>query len=555
MHFRNSCLLFFLVFALVGPARADLESTINNALTFSAEQVEDLAGILRTNSRFPDYSNTSGTWQIKSRSSWCSGFTPGMFWNMWDLTGETKYRGWAEYWTEGVRSRATEADNDTGFQIYCSFGVGYQLTGETSTDYFELMETAADTFATQRFNPTIGSYRAWTNSSSDPVGDPNLTASTTNPNEMVFEVNIDMMMNMELPLYVGTNGGDTDYVDYAVSHADRSWEDLVRSDGSTIHVVGYKADGSVDYKRTHQGWQADSTWSRGQAWAVYGYAMVYRYTGLQRMLDRSELCFDYYMAATASQTDDFVPYSDFDAPIDSSNPRDTSAAAIVASAALDLYEMTGAQKYLDAAESILLSLGSPDYLAQGTAYQPILLKGSSKWGDPEEGTSFGDYYFIEAMLRHRALFPVVLPPDPEPGDMLLVNISTRGLVGEEAELLIAGFVVGGTTPATVLLRGVGPGLAQFGLADTVADPVIELFDPTVSADQPVAVNDDWGDAGDGAEIEAARLAVGAFALEEGSKDAVLLLVLDPGVYTLQVSGKEPGTSKPALVEIYQVPEE
>lgn len=539
---------------LAGPARADLDTTIGNALTFSAEQVEDLAGILRTNSRFVDYSNTSGTWQIKNKSSWCSGFSPGMFWYMWDLTGETKYRGWAQNWTEGVRARATEADNDTGFQIYCSFGLGYTLTGETNTDYFDVMETAAETFATQRFNPTIGSYRAWTNSSSNPVSDPDLTASTTNPNDMVFEVNIDMMMNMELPLFVGTNGGNADYVAYAVSHADRSWGDLVRVDGSTFHVVGYKADGTVDYKRTHQGWQTDSTWSRGQAWAVYGYAMVHRYTGLQRMLDRSELCFDYFMAATAAQTDDFIPFSDFDAPLNPSNPRDTSAAAIVASAALDLYEMTGTQKYLDAAESILLELGSPDFLAQGTAYQPILLKGSSKWGDPEEGTSFGDFYFIEAMRRHRALFPSVLPPDPEPSDALLINISTRGLVGDEAEILIAGFVVGGTEPMTVLLRGVGPGLGQFGLEDAVADPVIQLYDPEVSDDVPVALNDDWQDDGNGAAIEVAALKVGAFALEPGSKDAALLLVLDPGLYTLQVLGKEAGVSKTGLVEVYQVPE-
>ena len=553
MHFRSGFLSLFLVSSLAGPVRADLESSIDNGLTYSAIRVEALAGILRTNSRFMDYSNPAGTWEIKSRSTWCSGFAPGMFWYMYDLTGEAKYLGWARNWTEGVRKRAIEADNDTGFQIYCSFGLGYIMTGETDTDYFGVLETAAATFANQRFNPTIGSYRAWTNSSSDPVGNPKITAGTTNPYTMVFEVNIDMMMNMELPLFVGTNGGNTDYVTYAVSHADRSWEDFVRADGSTFHVVGYKADGSVDYKRTHQGWQTESTWSRGQAWGVYGYAMVYRYTGLQRMLDRSEILFDRFMADTAAQTDDFVPYSDFDAPLNSSNSRDTSAAAIVASAALDLYDMTGAQKYLDAAEGILLSLGSTDFLGQGTSYQPILRKGSSKWGDPEEGTSFGDFYYIEAMMRHRVLFPVVWPPDPDPGDMLLVNISTRGLVGEDDDILIGGFVVGGTTPSEVLMRGIGPGLAQFGLEDTVGDPVVRLFDPSVSADQPVAVNDDWEDDGNLAAIEAARVKVGAFPLEAGSKDAVLLLVLDPGVYTLQLSGKEAGASRAGLVEVYQVP--
>jgi hypothetical protein len=398
--------LLLLAFAVATPIFSDeLDTSIENGLQFAQAQADYMAAVLRLNSRFTEYSNTSGVWQIKSRSTWCSGFTPGLFWYLYNLTGEQKWLDRARSWTEGVRARATEADNDTGFQIYCSFGLGYILTGETDTDYLDVMKTAANTFATQRYNPTIGSYRAWTNTSSNPVASPSITASTTNPNDMVFEVNIDMMMNMELPLYVGMNGGNPDYVDYAVAHADRSWENLVRVDGSTFHVVGYKADGTVDYKRTHQGWKTDSTWSRGQAWAVYGYAMVYRYTGLQRMLQRSELLFDYFMAATAAQTDDFIPYSDFDAPLDASNSRDTSAAAIVASAALELYNMTEDEKYLDAARNILLSLGSPTYLAQGTDYQPILLKASSKWGDPEVGASFADYYYVEAMMRYRALFP------------------------------------------------------------------------------------------------------------------------------------------------------
>ena len=280
--------------------------------------------------------------------------------------------------------------------------------------------------------------------------------------------------------------------------------------------------------------------------------MVHRYTGLDRMLERSDKLFDAFMTMTAAQTDDFVPYSDFDAPLDSSNPRDTSAAAIVASAALDLFDMTGTQKYLDAARNILLSLGSPDYLAEGTAYQPILRKGSGKWGDPEVGTSFGDFYYIEAMLRHRALFPAFEPPLPS-GPADLSNISTRGLVGEGSSVMIAGFVIGGSSPSTTLLRGVGPGIASFGVGEVVGDPVILLFDGDGSA-APMAQNDDWGSSPNLEAIEEARISVGAFALEAGSTDAVLLMTLEPGRYTLKMQGKEPGTSKVGLVEVYQVPE-
>ncbi|MEZ5278732.1 MAG: glycoside hydrolase family 88 protein [Opitutaceae bacterium] len=549
---------FLLVSLLVvagfsGAARADIESSIDNGLAFSAVQIEKLAGILRTNNRFPEYSNPAGVWSIKSRSSWCSGFTPGMFWYLYDLTGEDKFLGWAETWTEGVRARSIEADNDTGFQIFCSFGLGYTLTGKTDVDYLEVMKTAANTFATQRYNPTIGCYRAWRNTSSDPVNSPSITANTTNPNDMVFEVNVDMMMNMELPLFVGTNGGNPDYVTYAVSHADRTWEDLVRPDYSTYHVVGYKADGSVDYKRTAQGWKTESTWSRGQAWSVYGYTMVYRYTGLERMLDRADKVFDKFMAMTAAQTNDFVPFSDFDAPLDGSNSRDTSAAAIVASAALELYDMTGSQKYLDAARNILLSLGGPDYLAQGTAYQPILRKGCGRWGDPEEGTSFGDFYYLEAMIRHRTLFPVIEPP-PAPSDAEFSNISTRGQVGTGANRLIAGFVVRGVpgaTTGTVLIRAIGPGLSSVGVSEGfLVDPTLEIFsaaDPLTAA----YINDNWGDNANAAEIQSVSATVGAFDLAEGSLDAVLMLSLPPGVYTAKVGGKDGGTGV-AIVEVYAV---
>ena len=144
-------------------ASANIETSIDTGLAFATEQLEELPTLLGNNTRFMDYSTTAGTWRTQSRSSWCSGFAPGMFWYMYELTGESKWQTWAENWTDGVRQRATEADNDTGFQIYCSFGNGYQFTDDNDTDYWSVLETAAETFATQRFNPTIGAYRAWTN--------------------------------------------------------------------------------------------------------------------------------------------------------------------------------------------------------------------------------------------------------------------------------------------------------------------------------------------------------------------------------------------------------
>jgi len=127
----------------------------------------------------------------------------------------------------------------------------------------------------------------------------------------------------------------------------------------------------------------------------------------------------------------------------------------------------------------------------------------------------------------------------------LVNVSARAQVGIGADILIAGFAVGGTTPQTLLIRAVGPTLGVFGVAGSLADPKLELF----SGSTLLQSNDNWGG---GALIASAAVSVGAFSLDGASKDAVLLVTLQPGSYTAQVSGVG-NTTGVALVEIYEVP--
>lgn len=133
------------------------------------------------------------------------------------------------------------------------------------------------------------------------------------------------------------------------------------------------------------------------------------------------------------------------------------------------------------------------------------------------------------------------------------NLSTRGFVGTGANLLIGGFVVTGNAPKTYLIRGAGPALSAFGLGGLLADPSISVFatDPT-GASYVVASNDNWGQAFNATQIPAAAQAVGAFNFPAGSKDSALLLTLNPGAYTVQVSGIG-STTGLALVEVYQVP--
>jgi hypothetical protein len=237
--------------------------------------------------------------------------------------------------------------------------------------------------------------------------------------------------------------------------------------------------------------------------------------------------------------------------VNSLNPKDSSAAAIVASAAVDLYRMTGVKKYRDAAEALLLALGGTDYLAQGTSYQPVLRRGSQRWGTAEVGTIFGDYYFLEGMLRYVDV--IGLSPLPDTGAGSLANISTRGEVGTGDSILIAGFVIEASSKH-VLLRGIGPGLAAHGVTSPVADPVLRLYNQA-SPDTPMAENDDWGTQPDAAAIAKATIRAGAFELDAGSADAAMLLWLQPGVYTLHLSAKDPGSAQIGLVEVYNVPPE
>ncbi|MEI6896037.1 MAG: glycoside hydrolase family 88 protein, partial [Psychromonas sp.] len=364
------------------------EKQYKNVLDLIESKSEYLASdVLKKNQEhFTDYTDVNGQWNIKNNRTWCSGFVPGIFWYLNAITGDDSWKERALFWTEGVRARAYKTDNDTGFQIFDSFGLGYTIGGQKTEDYKSVLIDGANILVAQRYNKQIGAFRSWRQSIKDPTILP-------------FEVNIDQLMNMELILWVGKNAGKEEYTKMAISHADKTWENNVRENGSTFHVVGYNLKGEVVDKRTHQGWKNDSTWSRGQAWAVYAYTMYYRYTGLERMLQRAKKSYRYYIEATKHQTTDLVPYSDFDAPINDDNPRDTSATAIVASALLELYQLTKDKQYLQDAEAMLVSLSSAQYLAMDPAYQAILLKGSEKWGEPEVGSIFGDYFFIEALYR------------------------------------------------------------------------------------------------------------------------------------------------------------
>jgi unsaturated chondroitin disaccharide hydrolase len=371
-----------------GPALdRDLDAAAAHALDFARAQLGRTIGEVVDPSLFPEYTQADGTWKTAGPRDWRSGFFPGCLWLVSEFTREPAFRAAAERWTAGMAPvQFWGGTHDLGFMIFDSFGQGQRLA--PSDAYKKVILQAADTLAT-RFNPKVGCLKSWDNP------------------KWAFPVIIDNMMNLEILFWAALNGGPASLRDIAFRHAETTMARHVRADGSTYHVVGYDpATGAVTARNTAQGQADDSTWARGQAWAIYGFTMTYRFTRDPRFLATARRAADYFLGHLPA---DGVPYWDFQAPGIPNEPRDASAAAIAASALFELASFGDApanrDRYLGEARRILRSLCAPPYLAEGTASHGILAHSvGSKPGNAEVDTSviYADYYFLEALGRFRA---------------------------------------------------------------------------------------------------------------------------------------------------------
>jgi hypothetical protein len=321
-------------------------------------------------------------------SDWTSGFVAGSFWYMHEYTADESWRSSAESWTAVLESqKSVTSHHDVGFMINNSFGNAYRLTGKPG--YEQTLIQAAGSLLT-RFDPKVGAIRSWD------FGD------------WMYPVIIDSMMNLEL-LYEATRlTGDGRFADAATRHALTTLRDHFRADHSSWHVVDYDPrSGEVIGKQTHQGIADNSAWSRGQAWGLYGFTMAYRYTRDDRFLEQARHIADYYLGHPHLPADR-VPYFDFDAPDEAriENFRDSSAAAISASALFELAEFVSGPevaRFRDAALATLHSLVSPNYAAtRGENGHFLLQHATGRWQADDEvdaALNYADYYYLEALLR------------------------------------------------------------------------------------------------------------------------------------------------------------
>lgn len=324
---------------------------------------------------------------------WRSGFFPGSVWYLYELTGDSALLPLAQKYTEALDEAKTLTwHHDIGFIINCSYGNGLRLIKKDA--YKEVMLEAAQSLST-RFRETPGIIQSW-----------NVTGNSWQSKRgWECPVIIDNMMNLEL-LFEGTRlSGDSTYYKIAVSHADRTMKEQFREDGSCYHVIDYSIkDGSVRHRQTAQGYANESAWSRGQAWAIYGYSVCYRETGDKKYLDQALKTF-VFMKNHARMPADLIPYWDMDAPKIPDEPRDASSAAVIASALYEIstYDLPEATSYKEYADKIMLSLASPAYTAPlGENGRFILMHSVGSIPHDNEidvPLNYADYYYLEALKR------------------------------------------------------------------------------------------------------------------------------------------------------------
>ncbi len=330
-------------------------------------------------------------------ADWRSGFFPGSMWYLHELTGDTALVPLAQKYTEAIaEAQHLTSHHDIGFIINCSYGNGRRFVNKEKYD--SVLVTAANSLCT-RFRPGAGVIQSWNTS----PGSWQATKGWTCP------VIIDNMMNLELLFEATKLTGDSTYYNVAVSHADTTLKEHFRQDGSCYHVIDYNPEtGEVLHRMTGQGYADESAWSRGQAWAIYGYTMCYRETGNQRYLDQAVKTFD-FMRNHKNMPEDKIPYWDMDAPDVPNEPRDASTASIIASALYEMstYPLENAASYRDYADEIMKSLASDEYTAKPGENGRFILKHSTGSiphnSEIDVPLNYADYYYLEALKRKRDL--------------------------------------------------------------------------------------------------------------------------------------------------------
>lgn len=358
----------------------------------------------------PHSMRKDGTASKGSVYLWTAGFFPGTLWYLSDYNGDKALQDSALVYTRKMEPVKTFTDNhDIGFMMYCSYGNANRFAPQKS--YNDILIESARSLCT-RYSPVTGTIKSW-----------NSWRSWNDGTVFKYPVIIDNMMNLELLFAASRMSGDDSFKKVAVSHAEKTMKNQMRKDGSFYHITMYNPEtGKFIKGETSQGYSDNSAWSRGQGWAIYGFTVVYRETKDPRFLATAQKAADYYINHPNLPSDKvawwdfnafqegFVPGPRSNAGKITTNYRDASAAALVASA---LFELSGytkgkkAQIYFETAKQIVHSLGGPNYRAkEGENANFILMHSTGAIPQNSEidvPLTYADYYFVEALHRYNKI--------------------------------------------------------------------------------------------------------------------------------------------------------
>lgn len=344
---------------------------------------------------------------------WTGGFFPGSLWYIYHQIPNEETKAEAIRWTEKLeKAKDLDQHHDIGFVMYCSYGnaIKYLNDPEKVQKYKDIIIHSSNT-ALKRYDKKVGVIKSW-----------NEKKSWDKKTLWKYPVIIDNMMNLEMLCYASDITGDPKYKEVAISHANQTMKNHFRPDYSTYHVVDYDGNGKAIHQQTNQGFSDNSTWSRGQAWAIYGFTMMYKETKNMDYLKTAQKAAKFYINHP-NLPEDKIPYWDFNAhqqgynsDVDftgrniSPTPRDASAAAIVASALIHLSQFSEEKDksmFLNFAKESLNSLSNPTYFAEYKTNGGFLLKhcvGSLPHNSEiDVPLTYADYYYLEALTRLKEL--------------------------------------------------------------------------------------------------------------------------------------------------------
>lgn len=343
----------------------------------------------RLDGKIPYTCDAQGRYDNRGKSDinwWTNGFMGGLLWLMYGTTGEEAYRTAAmeqEKLLDGAFANCEKLDHDVGFLWLLTSAAAYRETQEAAS--WRRALSAANVLAS-RANLRGGYIRAW------------------NGKGREGWAIIDCMMNLPILHWASRQTGDDRFAQIAQMCADTTMKNHLRADGSVRHIVIYDVQtGSVLKEDGGQGYATGSSWSRGQAWAIYGFALSFRYTDNWEYLDAAKRVANYFITCTSG---DNLPRCDFRAP---AQPvvYDSTAGAIAACGMLELAQHVQPEEqstYTDAALRLLRAM-ERTHCCWDTAVDFITQNGTERYHDCNWHIPiiYGDYYFVEAICRLRGM--------------------------------------------------------------------------------------------------------------------------------------------------------